>query len=90
MVEKTPDNNKQEEKKSLRSFLSINDLKEKEYSNEDLSHEQRNALKNFDRYRISQLNNQPSEKAFQCKYLQLQAMANLSPYSEFLKEEYFG
>lgn len=90
MVENTRDNNKEQEKKRLRAFLSINDLKDKEYSNVDLMHEERLALKNFDRYRIEQLNYQKSDKAFQSKYLQLQAMANLSPYNEFLKEEYFG
>lgn len=90
MVEHTRDNNKERAKKSLRNYLSINDLKDKEYSNTDLTHEERIALKNFDRYRIEQLNAQNSDKAFQRKYLQLQAMANLSPYDEFLKEEYFG
>ena len=90
MVDNTRDSNKEQQKNRLRNFLSINDLKDKEYSNAELSHEERLALKNFDRYRIAELNSQPSEKAFQSKYFQLQAMANLSPYNEFLKEDYFG
>jgi len=68
---------------------SINDLKDIEYKGEELTPQQRLALKNFDRYRISVLNNQPSEVNFHRAYLKLQVQANLSPYVEFLKEDYF-
>lgn len=74
---------------SLLKFKSINDLRELEYNNIDLETNQRLALKNFDRFRISELNNQITEKKFHNKYLQLQVMANLTSYEEFLKEEYF-
>ncbi len=83
--------NKETKKKSLniKGFLSINDLKDKEYNNLELNHNERLALKNFDRYRINELNSQTNERDFQSRYLQLQAMANLTPYEEFLQEKYF-
>jgi len=74
--------------KGLKPFQSINDLRELEYNNE-LETKQRLALKNFDRYRISELNSQISEENFHKKYMQLQVMANLSPFEEFLKEDYY-
>ena len=74
---------------SIKSFISINDLKELEFNEEELETNQRLALKNFDRFRISELNSQTSENKFHNKYMQLQVLANLTPYEEFLKEEYF-
>jgi len=74
---------------NIKSFVSINDLRELEYQDVDLTPSQRLALKNFDRYRISELNKQTSEQQFHNKYMQLQVMANLSSFEEFLKEEYF-
>ena len=74
---------------SIKNISSINDLKEKDYQNSDLTTNERTALKNYNRYRISELNKQTSENEFNKRYLQLQVMANLSPYHEFLKEEYF-
>lgn len=68
---------------------SINDLRDVEYKGLELTPQQRLALKNFDRYRISVLNQQRSEAAFHKAYLKLQVQANLSPYVEFLKEDYF-
>lgn len=76
--------------KLLQDNLSINDLKDIEFHDEkDLSPQQRLAIKNFERHRITELNKQRSETLFHDKYMQLQAMANLMPYEEFLKEEYF-
>ena len=77
------------EKLIVKPYLTINDLREKDFNNKELSHQERLALKNFDRYRIFELNQQKSESAFNKKYQQLQVMANLNPYSEFLKESYF-
>tara|TARA_R110001592_G_scaffold61993_5_gene189430 strand:- start:1336 stop:1608 length:273 start_codon:yes stop_codon:yes gene_type:complete len=68
---------------------SINDLRDVEYKGEELSPQERLALKNFDRYRIDVLNSQKSEKEFHQAYTKLQVLANLSPYVEFLKEDYF-
>lgn len=71
-------------------LISINDLKDREYAGQTLSHEEKTALNNFDRYRLAQLSAQKTERDFHNKYIQLQAMANLSPYQEFLKEIYFN
>jgi len=68
--------------------ISLNDLREREFSGKSISDEQAKALENYDRYRINTLNQQQSEEAFHAKYLELQAMANLSPYQEFLKPPY--
>jgi hypothetical protein len=76
-------------KSLIKGVESINDLRDLEYKGVELSPQQRLALKNYDRYRINQLNSQTTEHKFHQKYLQLQVMANLSPYEEFLKEEYY-
>lgn len=76
-------------KSLIKGEISINDLRDIEYKGIELTPQQRLALKNFDRYRINQLNIQESEQKFHKKYLQLQVMANLTPYEEFLKEEYY-
>ncbi len=68
---------------------SINDLRDVEFNGEELSPQERLALKNFDRYRILTLNMQKSEKQFHEAYMKMQVMANLTPYVEFLKEDYF-
>ena len=75
---------------SLKNFVSINDLRDKEYNNTLLSHDERIALKNYDRYRVKCLSQKKTEKEFHNTYQQLQVMANLSSYQEFLKEEYYG
>ncbi len=67
----------------IKPFKSVNDLRELEYNNILLETNQRLALKNFDRYRITELNKQTSEEKFHAKYRQLQVMANLSPFEEF-------
>lgn len=76
-------------KKSFKNFVSINDLRDKEFNSLDLNTNERLALKNFDRYRIKVLSNKTSEKEFHNSYQKLQVLANLSPYQEFLKEEYY-
>lgn len=73
----------------LGDIITINDLREKEFNQKELTPQEHLALKNFDRFRISQLNAQKSETAFNKKYLQLQVTANLTPFEEFLKEAYF-
>ncbi|PCJ24072.1 MAG: hypothetical protein COA97_10510 [Flavobacteriales bacterium] len=77
------------DKSGFKDFFSINDLREKDYKNVDLLPNERLAIKNYDRYRIVELNKQTSEGRFHNKYMQLQVMANLSPFEEFLKEDYF-
>lgn len=76
------------EKSLVGAPVSINDLRDKEYNGEKLSKKEKLALISFDKYRIAILNSQTSEGAFQCKYLELQAMANLTSYEEFLEESY--
>ena len=67
---------------------TINDLRNLGIDNPNLSPQQRLALKNFDRYRSVELNKTLSEADFQKKYAQIQVIANLSPFQEFLKEKY--
>jgi hypothetical protein len=68
--------------------ISINDLRDRELEGQALSPKEQKALRNFDRFRIIELNSQPSEEAFHQKYMQLQIMANLIPFDEFLRDEY--
>jgi hypothetical protein len=75
-------------KANLGSSLSINELKEKENEGKKLASNEKNALYSFDRYRINELNKQPNEEAFHKRYMELQVMANLYPFEEFLKEDY--
>lgn len=75
-------------KESLGVGLSINDLREKEFNGLSLSGEERLALKNFDKFRISELNKQQSDMDFHKRYRELQVMANLGDYKEFLNEKY--
>jgi hypothetical protein len=73
-------------KKSTGLVTSINDLRDKEFSGVKLSSEERFALTNFDKYRINLLNAQEDEDKFHQKYRQLQVIANLSDWKEFLKD----
>ena len=89
MVSSLGNNDINIKKPGIKDFSSINDLREKDYKNVALLPNERLAIKNFDRYRIAELNKQTSENKFHNKYMQLQVMANLSPFEEFLKEDYF-
>ena len=75
-------------KDALGVGLSVNDLREKEFSGDQLTGEEWQALKNFDKYRIAELNKQQSDMDFHKRYRELQVMANLGDYKEFLKEGY--
>lgn len=75
-------------KKSTGLGISINDLRDKEFSGIKLTREEKLALFNFDRYRIKVLNSQDDEQKFHYQYRQLQVIANLSDWNEFLKEEF--
>jgi len=89
-MDKKISNNNSIRKASINGVESINDIRDLEYKGIELTPQQRVALKNFDRYRINQLNSQTTEQKFHKKYLQLQVMANLTPYQEFLKENYYS
>jgi hypothetical protein len=77
-------------KKTTGLVTSINDLRDKEFSGIKLTADERLALSNFDRYRISVLNAQSDETKFHYQYRQLQVIANLSDWQEFLKNDFAG
>lgn len=77
-------------KKQTGLVTSINDLRDKEFSGNKLSTEEKLALANFDRYRIQVLNSQTDEEKFHYHYRQLQVIANLSDWQEFLGERFSG
>ena len=77
-------------KKQTGLVTSINDLRDKEFSGNKLSSEEKLALNNFDRYRIQVLNSQTDEEKFHYHYRQLQVIANLSDWHEFLGERFSG
>lgn len=65
--------------------ISINDLRDKYFSGTTLTKEEKLALVNYDGYRIKYLNESVDEDQFQERYLEMQAKANLTNYTEFLK-----
>ena len=69
--------------------VTISDLKAKEFQEEKLSEEETQAILNFDRFRLTELNKLKNDFEFNARYCELQIMANLADYKEFLKEEYF-
>ena len=73
-------------KKSTGLVTSINDLRDKEFSGIKLTSEEKFALSTFDKYRINILNSQEDEEKFHNHYRQLQVIANLTDWHEFLKE----
>ncbi|WP_317896672.1 hypothetical protein [Aurantibacillus circumpalustris] len=75
-------------KKTTGLVVSINDLRDKEFSGVKLSLEEKTALANFDKYRINVLNAQSDEQQFHLKYRQIQVIANLSNWKEFLNEDF--
>jgi uncharacterized protein (UPF0305 family) len=74
-------------KKITKLVESINDIRDKEFSGIKLTAEEKFALSNFDKYRLQILNAQTDEEAFHYKYRQLQVIANLSDWREFLKTD---
>ena len=71
-------------------IASINDLREKEFNGEKLSLKEKQALVNFDRYRLKELNAISDDMEFHKRYRELQVQANLGEFEEFLKEKYFA
>jgi hypothetical protein len=68
--------------------VSINDLSDKEFSGKQLNDEEKLALSNFEKYRLAKLNAVHDDMAFHELYRQLQVLANLADYKEFLNGEY--
>ena len=75
-------------KQQIGGTTSINDLREREFNGGYLTGEEKVALSNFDKFRLSELNHQESDAAFHKKYQELQVMANMHAYDEFLKKKY--
>jgi hypothetical protein len=75
--------------KDAGSTVSISDLRDKEFRNETLAEEESQAILNFDRFRLAELNKIKNNFEFNVRYCELQIMSNLADYKEFLKEEYF-
>lgn len=75
-------------KKEIGGEVSVNDLRDREFSGQKLSAEEKTALANYDAYRISVLNAQENDEDFHAAYRQLQVIANLGDWREFLKEQY--
>lgn len=69
--------------------VCINDLRDKEFRNEQLTEEEMQAILNFDRFRLAELNQVKTDFDFNARYCELQIMASIADYREFLKEEYF-
>lgn len=68
--------------------LTINDLRERQFNNAALTDQEKQALINYDTFRINYLNESDTEEEFHKRYFELQAKANLAPFNEFLKEKY--
>lgn len=81
--------NKYFAKSAIGGTISINDLRDKEFNGEPLSSKEKQALVNFDRFRLNVLNAQTDDASFHKRYQELQVMANLDDFQEFLKEKYF-
>ncbi|MCK6639613.1 MAG: hypothetical protein L6Q81_05960 [Bacteroidia bacterium] len=74
-------------KAEIGGTMSINDLRDREFNGEPLSADEQTALRNFDRYRIDQLNGITNDREFHERYRQLQVMANLGDWQDFLNIE---
>jgi hypothetical protein len=77
-------------KSDIGGTVSINDLRDREFNGDALSEEEKSALANFDRYRIDILNAQKTDMDFHENYRQLQVMANLADWKDFLDMQKFG
>jgi hypothetical protein len=75
-------------KKDVGGAESINDLRDKEFSGKSLTAEEKYAVANFDKYRLSILNAEEDEEKFNLLYRQIQVISNLGDWREFLKEEF--
>jgi hypothetical protein len=74
-------------KADIGGTMSINDLRDREFNGDPLTADEQIALRNFDRYRIEQLNGISNDREFHERYRQLQVMANLGYWQDFLNIE---
>jgi len=64
--------------------VSINDLKDKEFSGQPLTEDEKKALRNFEHLRISVLNGIKDDDQFHLTYRKFQVLANLNSWKDFL------
>jgi len=64
--------------------ITINDLKDRYFEGQKLTQEELLAIQNYDKFRLEYLCSANDGKEFDRRYLELQAKANLSPYTDFL------
>lgn len=64
--------------------VSINDLKDKEFSGQPLTEDEKKALRNFEQLRISVLNGIKDDELFHLTYQKFQVLANLNSWKDFL------
>lgn len=64
--------------------ITINDLKDRYFEGQKLTQEELLAIQNYDKFRLEYLSSATDGKEFDRRYLELQAKANLSPYTDFL------
>lgn len=69
---------------SMYLLVSINDIRDKYFNGDKMSEEEARALENYDKFRLAHLNASEDEKDFDKRYFQLQVMANLYSYTDFL------
>ncbi|MCB9224526.1 MAG: hypothetical protein R2780_09730 [Crocinitomicaceae bacterium] len=72
---------------SIYLLVSINDIRDKYFEGVNLDQEEALALENYDKFRLSHLNGSKDEKDFDQRYFQLQVMANLYSFRDFLDYE---
>lgn len=68
-------------------LISINDIRDKYFDGESLLEDEKTAMANYDKYRLEHLNGSEDEADFDHRYFQLQVMANLHPYTDFIHFE---
>jgi hypothetical protein len=64
--------------------VSINDLKDKEFSGQPLTEDEKKAIRNFEQLRISVLNGIKDDDLFHLTYRKFQVLANLNSWKDFL------
>jgi hypothetical protein len=89
MEEKSVQLNNYSAKPAIGETQSINDIRDKEFAGVPLTQREKQALANFDKYRLAELNNIKDDMSFHKRYRELQVMANLGDFTEFLKDQYF-
>lgn len=75
-------------KSLIGAHTTINDLRDKEFRGEKLTEAEARAIRNFDKYRLEELNKQMTDENFQKMYRHFQVLANLGPYEDFLRGRY--